>query len=84
MAASPGGSRSSVGDILVCVESESRAAKTPVSRQPSPLPTAAEDGDENQIVERLGWTPRQRLDYLLDMLAFEERARAARVVRKSG
>ena len=33
------------------------------------------DSDRNQIVERLGWTPRQRLDYLLDMLAFEERAR---------
>jgi hypothetical protein len=34
--------------------------------------------DESQLVERLSWTPRQRLDYLLDMLAFEERAATAR------
>ncbi len=39
-----------------------------------PLPHA-EDDDRAQIVERLQWTPKQRLDYLLDMLAFEERAR---------
>ena len=37
--------------------------------------------DVDQIVERLRWTPKQRLDYLLDMLAFEERARHARRVR---
>lgn len=37
--------------------------------------------DESQIAERLSWTPRQRLDYLLDMLAFEERAAAARRVK---
>jgi hypothetical protein len=37
-----------------------------------------DDSDHAQIVERLGWTPRQRLDYLLDMLAFEDRARRAR------
>jgi hypothetical protein len=36
--------------------------------------------DRDQIVERLGWTPRQRLDYLLDMLAFEDRAHRARRV----
>jgi hypothetical protein len=36
--------------------------------------------DVDQIVERLRWTPKQRLDYLLDMLAFEERARHARRV----
>ncbi len=36
--------------------------------------------DVDQIVERLQWTPKQRLDYLLDMLAFEERARHARRV----
>ena len=40
--------------------------------------------DEDQIVERLGWTPKQRLDYLLDMLAFEERARTARVRATGG
>ena len=37
----------------------------------------------DQIRERLRWTPQQRLDYLLDMLAFEERARRARRVRKA-
>jgi hypothetical protein len=36
-----------------------------------------DESDRDQIVERLGWTPRQRLDYLLDMLAFEDRARRA-------
>ena len=36
--------------------------------------------DDDQIAERLRWTPKQRLDYLLDMLAFEERARRARRV----
>jgi hypothetical protein len=36
--------------------------------------------DLDQIVERLQWTPKQRLDYLLDMLAFEDRARHARRV----
>ena len=43
---------------------------------------AGADGFEgieiDQIVERLAWTPRERLDYLLDMLAFEERAHRAR------
>jgi hypothetical protein len=34
--------------------------------------------DENQIFERLSWTPKERLDYLLDMLDFEERAHEAR------
>jgi hypothetical protein len=34
--------------------------------------------DLDQIAERLAWTPRPRLQYLLDMLAFEERAHAAR------
>ena len=37
-----------------------------------------EDVEIDQIVERLAWTPRERLDYLLDMLAFEERAHRAR------
>ena len=36
-----------------------------------------EDTDLDQIVERLTWTPRERLQYLLDMLAFEEKARLA-------
>jgi len=35
---------------------------------------------DDQIAERLAWTPKQRLDYLLDMLDFEERARRARRV----
>jgi hypothetical protein len=41
---------------------------------------SSEDIEIDQIVERLGWTPRERLQYLLDMLAFEERARQARRV----
>jgi len=41
------------------------------------------DVDDDQIAERLSWTPRERLQYLLDMLAFEERARSARPVPKT-
>ncbi len=37
-----------------------------------------DDSDRDQIAERLGWTPKQRLDYLVDMVAFEERAHRAR------
>jgi hypothetical protein len=37
-----------------------------------------EDVDLDQIIERLKWSPAERLQYLLDMLAFEERARSAR------
>lgn len=48
--------------------------------QASPASVAADEVDVDQIIERLQWTPRQRLDYLLDMLAFEERARRARCV----
>jgi hypothetical protein len=40
--------------------------------------TAPSENDLDQITERLSWTPRVRLQYLLDMLAFEERARSAR------
>jgi len=40
--------------------------------------------DEDLIVERLSWTPKQRLDYLLDMLAFEDRARRARRIPAPG
>jgi hypothetical protein len=32
----------------------------------------------DQIVERLGWSPAERLQYLVDVLAFEQRARRAR------
>jgi hypothetical protein len=50
--------------------------------EPTVRPTGAgafpkDESDREQIVERLGWTSRQRLDYLLDMLAFEDRARRA-------
>ncbi len=38
------------------------------------------DTDLDHIVERLTWTPRERLQYLLDMLAFEEKARRATLV----
>lgn len=40
--------------------------------------SSSEDSDRVQIVERLAWTPKQRLDYLVDMIAFEERAHQAR------
>lgn len=44
---------------------------------------AVSGSDEvDQIVERLAWTPRERLQYLLDMLAFEERAHAARPIER--
>ena len=36
--------------------------------------------DRDQLRERLAWTPAQRLRYLTDMLAFEQRARQARRV----
>jgi hypothetical protein len=39
------------------------------------------NGDRDQIAERLGWTPKQRLQYLVDMLGFEERAHRARQMR---
>ena len=39
-----------------------------------------DDVEIDQIVERLGWTPRERLQYLVDMLAFEERAHEARAI----
>ena len=35
---------------------------------------------DDQIAERLAWTPRERLAYLLDMLEFEERAHRARAL----
>ena len=34
--------------------------------------------DRDLIIERLAWTPLERLHHLLEMLAFEERARMAR------
>lgn len=36
--------------------------------------------DRDQIRQRLSWSPRRRLEYLKGMLAFEERARRARLV----
>ena len=38
----------------------------------------ASELDASQIAERLRWTPQERLDYLLEMLDFEERAHSAR------
>jgi transcriptional regulator with XRE-family HTH domain len=40
------------------------------------------DADIDQVRERLAWTPMQRLRYLEDMLAFEEQAHRAQVVRR--
>jgi transcriptional regulator with XRE-family HTH domain len=34
--------------------------------------------DRDQLLERLAWAPVDRLRYLTDMIAFEERARSAR------
>lgn len=36
--------------------------------------------DFDQVTERLRWTPLERLSYLTDMVAFEDRARRARIV----
>jgi transcriptional regulator with XRE-family HTH domain len=36
--------------------------------------------DRDQLVERLGWSPIERLYYLTDMVAFEQRARTAKRV----
>ncbi len=44
------------------------------------METGDEDVHLDQIVERLGRTPAERLRYLLDMLAFEEKARRAKWV----
>lgn len=35
--------------------------------------------DREQILERLRWSPAERLRYLTDMIAFEQRARGARI-----
>jgi hypothetical protein len=45
-------------------------------------PRVAIATDDDQIAERLRWSPKERLDYLLDMLAFEESARRARLVSR--
>jgi len=58
------------------MEQRQSKARTEAKR----LETEDEDVHLDQIVERLGWTPRERLRYLLDMLAFEERARQAKRV----
>jgi transcriptional regulator with XRE-family HTH domain len=42
------------------------------------LLTRAPEPDLDQLAERLAWNPKQRLDYLRDMLAFEQRAHRAR------
>jgi len=49
-----------------------------------PETTESSDVDEGQIAERLTWTPRERLQYLLDMLAFEDRARRATRLPREG
>jgi hypothetical protein len=52
----------------------------PGNLRSSPVRVDEEQTDLDQIVERLGWTPSERLQYLLDMLEFEELARRARRV----
>ncbi|MBI4486756.1 MAG: helix-turn-helix transcriptional regulator [Acidobacteria bacterium] len=46
--------------------------------------TSCKDVDRDQIAERLRWTPVERLRYLCDMLAFEDRAHRARRVPARG
>ena len=46
--------------------------------RPEGVGSQTEDCDLDQIVERLGWTPLERVKYLLDMLEFEERAHRAK------
>jgi hypothetical protein len=41
-------------------------------------PSGLSEDERSQIAERLRWSPRERLQYLLDMLAFEALARRAR------
>ena len=49
---------------------------------PESVRTRGEDVDLDQIVERLDWTPFERLQYLLDMLEFEERAHQAKPLKR--
>jgi len=51
---------------------------TDILRSKGEEPSPIDDSDRDQIAERLGWTPKQRLGYLVDMVAFEERAHRAR------
>ncbi|HEX9869849.1 MAG TPA: hypothetical protein VGC99_14865 [Candidatus Tectomicrobia bacterium] len=57
-------------------DAEHRFVESPEGRRFPP------SGDDDQILERLRWSPVQRLRYLLDMLDFEERAHMARPVPK--
>jgi hypothetical protein len=57
-------------------EGESQGAKSPERSRSLP------SDDDDQILERLSWSPAQRLRYLLDMLEFEERAHKARPIPK--
>lgn len=50
----------------------------PVPAPPLGEQRGEEDPDRTQIVERLNWTPKQRLAYLVDMVTFEERVRLAK------
>jgi hypothetical protein len=54
----------------------SSSASLQAEREPAQI----DDADCYQIAERLHWTPKQRLAYLVDMIAFEERAHRARRV----
>jgi hypothetical protein len=50
------------------------------SPQTERAPSQVDAADRDQLAERLRWTPKQRLAYLVDMIAFEERAHRARRV----
>ncbi len=61
----------------------SQPTPSPSAEQPSKLRAEIEVADEQdllQIRDRLEWTPEERLNYLRDMIAFEQLARTARRV----
>jgi transcriptional regulator with XRE-family HTH domain len=69
-----------VSPSLSTVQKVARACRL----EPQIVWSRLDDVDRDQIAERLNWTPRERLAYLLDMLAFEARARGARLVAPAG
>ena len=69
------------GEAMLALRSD-RMADLPVDHESEIRlrPDDAHDVDMSQLVERLRWTPRERLRYFLDMVEFVELARRARRV----
>jgi hypothetical protein len=57
-----------------------RMAERAEEGQLAPVDPDGSSVEIDQLLERLRWSPQERLRYLLDMLEFEERARSARPV----